>query len=121
MISGELKAMHHLPDGTEVVMMRAGPGELFAESALAAEHYGCDTVCVNPERVALLPVTAVTRAMANPDFARTLVVAMVDWQAPLSELALELSLEPETLYRVLGELERAEHIRREKRRLKIVS
>ena len=52
-------------------MMRAGPGELFAESALAAEHYGRDAICVRPARVALLPVSAITRAMANPDFAST--------------------------------------------------
>ena len=41
------------------------------------------------------------------------------WQPPLVELAAELALEPETLYRVLSELERDGLIIRSKGRLKI--
>ncbi|RME15476.1 MAG: Crp/Fnr family transcriptional regulator [Alphaproteobacteria bacterium] len=154
---GALKAVRYLPDGAEVVMMRAGPGEFFAESALAATRYSCDGFAVKPGAVAILPVAAVNRALERPDFARAFIMAIaghsrrqcsryerlrlrsaadrvlhmilceagpdgvLDWQGPLSELAVELSLEPETLYRILAELERAGRIRREKRRIEIVS
>ena len=43
------------------------------------------------------------------------------WNAPLTELATELAIEPETLYRVLAELERAGQIIRDKRKFQIVS
>jgi len=75
-MSGEMKAARYLPDGAEVVMMRAGPGEFFAESALAAERYSCDAICVKLARIAVLPVRAVTGAMADPGFARAFVMAV---------------------------------------------
>jgi CRP-like cAMP-binding protein len=40
-----------------------------------------------------------------------------DWPAPLTELAVELALEPETLYRVLSELEASGEISRDKGRI----
>ena len=43
------------------------------------------------------------------------------WNAPLTELANELAIEPETLYRVLAELEKAGQIIRNKRTFQIVS
>ncbi|MGV6849047.1 MAG: Crp/Fnr family transcriptional regulator [Marinibacterium sp.] len=155
-LEGEVKAARFLPDGTEVVMMRAGAGEYFAESALAAPRFSCDAMCIKPARVAVLPVADVNAALAHPDFARAFVMAVagysrrqcsryerlrlrsardrvlhmilcesdpdgrLDWALPLSELATELSLDPETLYRVLRELERTGRIRRDKRRLELV-
>jgi len=43
------------------------------------------------------------------------------WPAPLTELAVELALEPETLYRVLRELETANEITRDKRSFRLTS
>ncbi|WP_428541440.1 Crp/Fnr family transcriptional regulator [Profundibacter sp.] len=43
------------------------------------------------------------------------------WPAPLTELAVELALEPETLYRVLRELETANEIIRDKRSFRRIS
>lgn len=57
-LEGELKALRHLPDGSECVMLRARAGELFAESSLADSQYRCDGIAVGPARVALVPVSA---------------------------------------------------------------
>ena len=152
-LEGEMKAVRYMPDGSEVVMMRAGAGEFFAESALAAERYSCDAICVKEARLAFFPASAIEAALAEPAFARAFLLAiagharrqcsryerlrlrgarervlhmilceagpdgMLDWKPPLAELAAELALEPETLYRVLAELEAEGRIRREKRRL----
>ncbi len=156
-LKGEMKAARYMPDGSEVVMMRAGAGEFFAESALAAERYSCDGVCVKAAELAFLPADAVDAALAEPAFARAFVLAVagharrqcsryerlrlrgaqerllhmilceagpdgvLDWKPPLAELAAELALEPETLYRVLSELEAEGRIRRDKRRLQLIS
>jgi len=34
-ISGEVEALRHMEASSEAVMMRAGPGEFFADSAIA--------------------------------------------------------------------------------------
>ncbi|MES9857995.1 MAG: Crp/Fnr family transcriptional regulator [Sedimenticola sp.] len=44
----------------------------------------------------------------------------LNWQSPLSELAADLAIEPETLYRVLSELEKNGVILREKRSIKLL-
>ena len=40
-VQGELLALRYLPSGSEVVM-RAGAGEFFAQSAMGLSHYDCD-------------------------------------------------------------------------------
>lgn len=141
-LEGELKAVRHLMDGAECVMLRARSGELFAESSLADTQYRCDGIAVGPARVALVPVEALRVALGGPDslaYGFCLAVArqarkqcsrqerlrlkrardrvlhylvceggdagVVRWSAHLSELAAELGLERETLYRALAALE----------------
>lgn len=141
-LSGELKAVRHLPDGAECVMLRARTGELFAESSLADSQYRCDGIAVDAARVALVPVAALRAALGGEDslaYGFCMAVArqarkqcsrqerlrlkrardrvlhylvceggpggVVRWSAHLSELATELGLERETLYRALAALE----------------
>ncbi len=156
-LSGEIKAVRHLADSAEVVMMRAGAGEFFAESAIAAPLYTCDALAVKPSRLLFLPRAALDAALREVAFARAFFLAsaanarrqcsryervrlrsararllhmlacegsaegVLDWPGPLSELAVELALEPETLYRVLRELTREGVIAREKRRIRLIS
>lgn len=156
-LEGEVKAVRHLANEREAVMMRARDGEFFAESAIAASHYTCDAVAVMASRLAFLPQADLDAALEDAEFARAFFLAsainarrqcsryervrlrgakdrvlhllacesgsdgVFNWSAPLTELALELALEPETLYRVLSELERDNIISRENRCLALVS
>jgi len=141
-LAGELKAVRHLPDGSECVMLRARAGELFAESSLADSQYRCDGIAVDAARVALVPVAALRAALGGEKslaYGFCMAVArqarkqcsrqerlrlkrardrvlhflaceggedgVVRWPAHLSELAAELGLERETLYRALAALE----------------
>ena len=153
-VSGEVKAVRHMPKSSEAVMMRARNGEFFAESAVAAPRYTCDGIAVKPSQLLFLPADALDAALADAGFAKAFFLAnaanarrqcsryervrlrsarervlhllacesgpdgVFDWPAPLTELAVELALEPETLYRVLSELEAKGEIAREKRRFR---
>ena len=155
-LSGEMKATRHMPDGNEVIMMRAIAGEYFAESGLASQRYTCDGVCVKDAELAFFPKEAIETALSRPDFANAFLLALagharrqcsryerlrlrgaqdrvlhmimceggpdgvLNWKPPLAELAAELALEPETLYRVLADLEAAGKISRNRRRLQIL-
>ena len=150
-LEGEVKAVRHLANDGEAVMMRARDDEFFAESAIAASHYTCDALAVRPSRLAFLPQTGLEAAFEDAAFARAFFLANAKntrlqcsryermrlraakdrvlhllaceagpdgtfrWPAPLTELATELALEPETLYRVLAELERTGAISRRQR------
>lgn len=141
-LEGEMKAVRHLPDGGECVMLRARAGEMFAESSLADSRYRCDGVAVSVAKVALVPVDMLRAALGGEGsltFGMCMALArqarkqcsrqerlrlkrardrvmhflaceggeqgVVRWTAHLSELAAELGLERETLYRALAALE----------------
>lgn len=141
-LEGELKAVRHLSDGSECVMVRARPGELFAESSLADNQYRCDGMAIVASRLALFPVEMFRAALGGADSlpynlcitlarqarrqcsrqerlrlkrARDRVLhfllcegghdGVVHWSSHLTELAAELGLERETLYRTLAALE----------------
>ena len=156
-VSGEMKALRHMPEGHEAVMVRAMAGELFAESAIAGPRYVCDGVAVKPSVLLFLPAESLDAALGDAGFAKAFFLAsaanarrqcaryervrlrsardrvlhllaceggpdgVFAWPAPLAELAVELALEPETLYRVLKELERDGRIAREKRQIRLLS
>ena len=140
--SGELKAVRHLPDGRESVMLRASACEFFGESALLVERYVCTAYCVRDAQVIGLPAALFRDCLRGDSaFAYAFSLRMAAaarnqcsryerlrlgkaserllhllnceagadgvyvLKAPLVELANELALEPETLYRVLRELE----------------
>ncbi len=154
-LSGELKAVRRTPQGNEAVMMRARPGEYFAESALAIDRYVCDALCTTPARVLFLLKRNLLQAMGQPAFATAFALALAGnarrqcsryerlrlhkakdrvlhlliceaddsgafhWPSSLIELAAEPGMEPETLYRVLSELESEGRLYRNRRELRL--
>lgn len=67
---GVLKLVRYAPDGTEIVLHRAGGGEVFAEASLSAGRYHCDGLCVRESRLLTLPAVPFRQALRNdPDFA----------------------------------------------------
>jgi CRP-like cAMP-binding protein len=156
-LEGEMKAVRHLPDGGECVMLRARAGEMFAESSLADSHYRCDGIAVGAARVALVPVDMLRAALGGEGsltFGMCMALArqarkqcsrqerlrlkrardrvlhflaceggaegVVHWTAHLSELANELGLERETLYRALATLEAEGLLRRSEGQLRLL-
>ncbi len=153
---GELRAVRTLADGSEAVMMRAGPGELFAIASLFMPTYPCDAVAITATVVRALPRSDFEAALtAHPDFAAALVKTLamgikkqcgrverlrlkrardrvlhflacesrdgsIELHMPLLAWANELGLEPETLYRVLAELEREGRITRNRRHIRLL-
>jgi CRP/FNR family transcriptional regulator, dissimilatory nitrate respiration regulator len=157
-LEGELKAVRHLPDGGECVMLRSRAGELFAESSLADNQYRCDGVATESARVALVPVDMLRTALGGEGslaFGMCMALArqarkqcsrqerlrlkrardrvlhflaceggvegVVHWSAHLSELASELGLERETLYRALAALEEEGLLQRVGEKLRLIN
>ncbi len=157
-LEGELKAVRHLPDGGECVMLRSRAGEMFAESSLADNQYRCDGVAASAARVALVPVELLRAALggeASLAFGMCMALArqarkqcsrqerlrlkrardrvlhflaceggvegVVQWPAHLSELASELGLERETLYRALAALEGEGLLHRTENQLRLIT
>lgn len=153
---GELRAVRHLADGTEAVMMRAHSGEFFAMAGMFLPTYPCDAVASTTSQLLAFPREAFQQAIANDaGLASALVRAMagvvktqcgrverlrlkrvrdrvahylacesrdgtVHLNMPLLEWADELGSEPETLYRVLRELEAEGSITRDGRTIGLV-
>lgn len=87
----------------------------FAKAFFLANAANARRQCSRYERVRLRSardrVLHLLACESGPD-------GVFNWPAPLTELAVELALEPETLYRVLAELEASGEITREKRQFK---
>jgi CRP-like cAMP-binding protein len=157
-LAGELKAVRHLPDGGECVMLRSRAGELFAESSLADNQYRCDGLAAGASRVALVPMDMLRMALGGESslaFGMCMAMArqarkqcsrqerlrlkrardrvlhflaceggtegVVHWSAHFSELASELGLERETLYRALAALEEEGLLQRANEELRLLS
>lgn len=140
-LSGEMKALRHLRQGGEAIMVRSNAGEFFAESAVAGSKYTCDGIATSATRLAFLSTGELFRALTDPKFAKSFFLAIAsnsrrqcsrnerlklnrardrvlhlfacesnpegifEWQSPIAELAAELAIEPETMYRTLKQLE----------------
>ncbi|MCA1788578.1 MAG: Crp/Fnr family transcriptional regulator [Thioalkalivibrio sp.] len=156
-IAGEIRAVRHLSDGSEAVMMRARGGEFFALAGMFLTTYPCDAVASLASQVRIFPRGAFQQAVASDVvLASALVRAMagvvktqcarverlrlkrvrdrvvhylacespdgiIHLNIPLLEWADELGSEPETLYRVLRDLEREGLITRSGRTIGLVS
>jgi len=70
---GLLTMVRMLETGQEVVVQRAGPGELFAEASLFAEHYHCDALCETDAVCDVYEKQAILAALALPDVAMALL------------------------------------------------
>lgn len=151
-VSGELQALRHLPDGRQAVMMRANDGEFFAAASIMLDCYPCDAYApVDTRVIALRMEKFLTLIQSNLElanaFARMLafnlkrqcgrlermrltgakdrVLHYIACESPdgsrlelpftLAQWAVELGIEPESLYRTLAQLEKAGQIRRDGR------
>lgn len=150
-IEGEIRAVRCLLNGSESIMLRAGPGEFLAIASLFLPTYPCDAVASMPSKLLVLPRQKFKRAMDEDISLTTSLVRMlavnietqcgrverlrlkricdrvmhyltcecsdgtVHLQTPLTAWAAELGSEPETLYRVLRELEKDGTIMRDGR------
>lgn len=64
---GSITMLRTLESGHEVVVQRAGPGELFAEASLFADHYHCDAVCETDVKCSAFDKKAVLSALGTPE------------------------------------------------------
>jgi len=66
-LSGSLTMVRTLETGQEVVVQRAGAGELFAEASLFAERYHCDAICETDVDCAAYDKQVLLAALARPE------------------------------------------------------
>ncbi|MFC3229563.1 Crp/Fnr family transcriptional regulator [Marinibaculum pumilum] len=148
LLSGRIRLLRPLADGSEVVVHRAAAVDTFAEAAVFSAVYHCDAVAVTEVEVRIVPAAAVRAALAEvPGFAarfaarlagqvqdlraRAEILSMrgaaeraAAWLAlqadgdtvaldrPVKEMATEIGLTHEALYRALAALERDGRIER---------
>jgi len=72
-VKGLLTMVRTLETGQEVVVQRAGPGELFAEASLFAERYHCDAVCETDVQCAVFDKEELLSALAVPEVSLTVL------------------------------------------------
>ncbi len=66
---GHVELLRRQPDGTPLVLQRAGAGDFLAEASLYSTAYHCDAVAVRPTVVQAVPKAALLKAFAeNPAF-----------------------------------------------------
>jgi hypothetical protein len=61
---GEVRLTRSDPEGRDIILFRAQPGETFAEASLFSGAYHCDAVADVPSVVLLLPKATVLEAFA---------------------------------------------------------
>jgi CRP-like cAMP-binding protein len=74
---GEIRLTRSDPEGREITLFRAQPGETFAEASLFSEMYHCDAVASVPSVVHLLPRSAVLGVFAlEPNIAQAFMATL---------------------------------------------
>lgn len=153
-LEGRLSLVHHTPDGSEIVLMRVGPGQFIAECSVCSDTYTCQARADTDSLIARLPLTDFDRWLYQDsgfarawalDLARRLkdqfmryerlsirsarerilhylyTEACADGALELTgsylDLATDIGLTKETLYRTLAALESDGMITRQGRRL----
>jgi CRP-like cAMP-binding protein len=118
---GRMRLVRQTVDNHPVTLHTARPGELFAEAALFADRYHCDAVAAVASRVRIIPKRALTNAFRNDPalaerfmavLARQIHLALsadpvsrsVTLDGTLLDLASEIGLSHEALYRALASL-----------------
>ncbi|TYC49265.1 Crp/Fnr family transcriptional regulator [Rhodobacterales bacterium] len=64
---GSLVMVRTLENGQELVVQRAGPGDLFAEASLFSDQYYCDAICGTAVVCAVYDKQDILNALTNPD------------------------------------------------------
>lgn len=62
---GEVHLLRRRPDGTSLILQRAGAGALVAEASLVSTHYHCDAITTRPTRVSAVAKPALLAAMTD--------------------------------------------------------
>lgn len=65
LVSGRLRLVRTTPDGAEVALHTARPGELFAEASLFSPRYHCDAVALCDCEVLAYPKQALARQLRH--------------------------------------------------------
>ena len=150
-ITGRVRLVRHLGDGSTVALHAAQADETLAEAALFADAYHCDAVAEIPSEVTIVPKADLLAALAvDPQACLTLARALAShvrdlrsqlelrnvrsaperifcWlrlhsagvpptvrvSRPWTEIAAEIGLTREAIYRALAVLERDGRIRRD--------
>lgn len=94
--------------GTLVVLHTACEGELLAEGALAASHYHCNAVAQSPSQVRVYAKAQILAHLPPGSVGYGLVTI----HRELQDIAAELGLSREALYRTLAALQKEGRIRR---------
>lgn len=87
---GRVRIVHKAPDGQDVTLQEAGPGDTFAESSLFADSYG--TTCIVLEDSVIVRVRkdmTIARLDTDPDFAKAMIdrlSRMLEQQRYMTEL-----------------------------------
>jgi CRP-like cAMP-binding protein len=69
--TGTAQLLRHHPNGTAVVLQRAGPGSILAEASLFTPKYHCDAIATSPMVACLISRTAMQQLFfTNQDFAK---------------------------------------------------
>ena len=127
--SGEIRLTRSDPEGREMILFRAQPGDTFAEASLFSETYHCDAAASAPSVVLLLPKAAILEVLASePEIAQAFMATLarqvmalrirlenrnlglrasdhgrvVRFNGNLKTVAAELGLTHESLYRTLA-------------------
>ncbi|MDP8920328.1 MAG: Crp/Fnr family transcriptional regulator [Pseudomonadota bacterium] len=75
--SGEIRLTRSDPEGREMTLFKAQPGETFAEASLFSEMYHCDAVASVPSVVHLLPRSAALEVFSSePDIAQAFMATL---------------------------------------------
>lgn len=64
---GLVTLVRTLESGQDVVVQRAGPGELLAEASLFADHYHCDAICETDVACAVFTKQDFQDALSRPE------------------------------------------------------
>ncbi len=72
-LEGRLNMIRTLENGQELVVQRAGPGDLLAEASLFADRYHCDAVGETAARCAAYDKQAVIDALHNPEISMSVL------------------------------------------------
>ncbi len=64
-VSGELLLTRALPQGSDLVLQRAGIGAVLAEASLFAESYHCDAIAAGPSVLRVVPRQRIEAALAS--------------------------------------------------------
>lgn len=74
-LDGQLVMIRTLESGKELVVQRAGPGDLFAEASLFSDRYHCDAVCDGAVACDTYEKQDILNALADPQVAASILRA----------------------------------------------